>query len=562
MDTRITVPPSRWAQETIRLPLMGGTTRMQFDERRYLLPIYDGRRDVLFKCGRQVEKSTTLANLVLSYASSTQFFKALYITPTALQSKQFSEDRLRLVMESSPLLDAMFPRKDQAIFRKMGLNGSQILLRAAFLSAARTRGLTVNMLVIDEFQSIITDLVPVIEQTTFHSPWSRLLYSGTPLTEDNGIEVYWREYSTQNEWVVPCRRHGTPNDPGSWHWNILGPDNIGRHGLVCDRCGQPIDAQDPDARWVRMVDPRGREERVSFEGFHIPQVMMPFITKPENWADLLRKIEQYPTYRTYNEIWGLPYSRGTKPITSVHLRRISDDRVVPAELEQNIRQCHGNIYAGIDWGGGGSDDSSRTVISVGGYFPGSTKFKILWSHAFTSQEDPEEVLEMLVEFINKFKPQHIGVDYGGGLFQNNRLMRTFGHDRVHIYQYVGRQRSGKIVYSKTLHRHTLSRGDVMGDLFAAMRDGLLTLPRWQDYRVPYGQDILNINQEYNAHLDYTQYTHAAKQPDDTFHSILYALLASLFDRPRPDIFAPSSHHQLEEDEEELWAQMMEDDSQL
>jgi hypothetical protein len=40
-----------------------------------------------------------------------------------------------------------------------------------------------------------------------------------------------------------------------------------------------------------------------------------------------------------------------------------------------------------------------------------------------------------------------------------------------------------------------------------------------------------------------QYTHRPDRPDDTLHSILYCLLASMILTPRPDIIAPMREDQ-------------------
>ena len=77
----------------------------------------------------------------------------------------------------------------------------------------------------------------------------------------------------------------------------------------------------------------------------------------------------------------------------------------------------------------------------------------------------------------------------------------------------------------------------MSDLFSAIKKGKLEFPRWEEFSDPYAKDILSIFSEYNHTLRMIQYQHRVDQPDDTFHSILYCLMAACLKTPRPDIFS-------------------------
>lgn len=535
-EKKLLVRPSDWAEQIIKIPVAGGLVPINFEDRPFLRPIYDSKKDVLLRCGRQVEKSTTVANLALSYTAAIEFYTTLYVSPTAIQTKQFSEDKLALVMENSPLLSKIFPAKNQSVFQKRTITYGSIVLRAAFLTASRTRGITADMLLVDEFQDILPELIPVIEQVTFHAKMRRHIYSGTPLSDENIIEYYWDRFSTQNEWVVPCHRHGTPKNPSSWHWNILGPKNIGKEGLICERCGKPISQSDPDAQWVRMVDPTGRHDTISFEGFRIPQLMMPFITEERHWQEILRKQVQYDQAQFYNEVLALPHSVGDKPITRKELKRACDPQVKMSDIGVWLPKLTLRSV-GIDWG---SDENSRTVMTLFGYFRGSNTLRAVWSHVFTGEQaDPETMLRMIIEFIRDNRIQSVGADYGGGFHPNSILLKVFGPEIVHLYQYVGRQRTGKIVWNRQLNRFVLSRSEVMSDIFTAIKQGKILLPAWAEFAHPYAADILSITQNYDSTLHYLKYTHPKTKPDDTFHSMVYGVLASMFLQERPDIIAPS-----------------------
>ena len=80
----------------------------------------------------------------------------------------------------------------------------------------------------------------------------------------------------------------------------------------------------------------------------------------------------------------------------------------------------------------------------------------------------------------------------------------------------------------------------MSAIFAAIkRGGIFEFPRWQEFKEPYGQDMLNIFSEYNERIRMIQYGHTAGKTDDAFHSLLYCFLASMIVKPRPDVIAPN-----------------------
>lgn len=528
--------PSSFAQTAIRIPIAGEIIQMGYNGRAYLPPIYnDNSKHILLKFGRQTEKSTTIGNIALVQTTLVPGFRTLVVHPSAQQSKTFSEDRIRLPLRVSPHLRQFYPKNSQSIFHKKTIVDSSILLRYAFLSAGRIRGIPADMLIIDEFQDILEDLVPVIEQVCFHSNYRYYIYSGTPLTEENIIERYWRN-STMNEWVVPCRKHGTPKDPGSWHWNVLGMKNIGKKGLICEKCGGPISAQDPDCRWAALQNPKG--DNINWRGYHASQLIMHFINEQEHWNEILRKLHDYSKPEFMNEVLGESCARAEVPMTKDEVIGICQDNIKFSLLEELIDNCGGRVYLGIDWGTGEAD--SYTCLVVGGYLKGSRIFQILFTYRFEGQETEYHIyMEKIQELIDVFNLRHIGVDYGNGEIQNNHLLREYGLERVHRYQYGGRQRSGKIVHNEAMGRYMLGRSEIITDVISAMKHHQVLLPNKQDLiQADLLSDFCAQRAVYNRTTQYMKFDRVAGRPDDAFHATIYCLLASMFDIPRPDIITP------------------------
>lgn len=530
------IPPLRPSQFTsfaIYMPKKGGGYEpFSFEQRRHLKRPYDtpAKRVLLF-CGRQVEKSTMLGNKAISRSCLLPDHKTLYVSPSSTQTRTFSIDRLKDPIETSPILkrwtSAMLM---QNVFEKQFINRSKITMRYAFLNPDRTRGIPAKDLYLDEFQDIIADHVPIIEQCTSHfQDESTFLYAGTPKSLDNPLEYYRANLSTQGEWVVPCDRCGSKVGTGRY-WNILGEKNIGKKGLICDHCGELINPMHPDAQWAFAIPAPNKE--YPFESYRIPQLMVPWVS----WDEILLNYKRYPRDKFYNEVLGLSYDSGMRPLTTHQLQSMCNPNVTmhPDELERIRKDLQGHdIFAGIDWGTG---ENSYTVLSLG-YYAGN-KFRIFFVHRFVGEDvDPEPQREKIASILHAFGVRLAGCDYGGGFDRNDFLTRKFGINRVHKFQYVPRPKK-KVSWEPRLRRWIVHRTEVMSDVFNAIKRGQLEFPRWEEFHQPYGQDMLNIYTEYNITLRMIQYNHRPDKPDDTFHSVLLCFLASMLIHRRPDIVNP------------------------
>ena len=111
-------------------------------------------------------------------------------------------------------------------------NGSQLFVRAAFLTADSCRGLSVRRLYIDEYQDIAPNHLPVLQETLSHAKDGRTILAGTPKSIDNCLEAAFSA-STANEWTITC---------GQCHKGVILDERcLGPQGIVCPDCQVPID---------------------------------------------------------------------------------------------------------------------------------------------------------------------------------------------------------------------------------------------------------------------------------------------------------------------------------
>ena len=135
--------------------------------------IYDKpQRNSVYMMGRQMGKSTTLANEILLDSTLTPWHTTLFVTPREQQTRTFSTDKLATVIKYSPIFKRIMLDSDSIanVFDKTFANNSKIFLRYAFLSADAIRGISAQKKLIDEVQDIIWDNVSVIDHVLSGCP--------------------------------------------------------------------------------------------------------------------------------------------------------------------------------------------------------------------------------------------------------------------------------------------------------------------------------------------------------------------------------------------------------
>lgn len=544
-DVKLAMRPSDWVNHMVRVKdgEKGKISPIDFGERKYLLRPYDtGNREVLLMTSRQTEKSTSLGNKLIALCGMNWYQNALFVTPSAMQTKVFSSARIDDIVEISPMVKALTHKSlTWNILEKEFLTHSKIYLRYAFLNADRIRGISVSNIFYDEVQDLLKDVIPVIRESASRFRNALHVYSGTPKSFDNTIEHIWAKDSTMSEWVVPCERH-TP-----WHFVVLGPKNIGKMGPICERCGHPINPEHPKAQWVAM------NPGAYVEGYRICRLMVPWYWKPaigtadpyKMWKSIIHDMETYPTAQFMNEVMALSYDSGLKPLTRAEVAQACDETdtyLMDEEQVAELAKSH-QLYGGIDWGTG---ENAYTVLVVGGYTRGDTSFQVVYAKRFDGvMTDPEPQMQELIRLINKFRLKYVGCDYGMGFVQNKKLTSIYSAKRIHQFQYAAKAPK-KIVYKAALNRSLVFRTAVMADIFSAIKTKKIRLPAWDVFKVPYAEDLLSIHAEYSETLRMIKYDKPRSIPDDTFHALLYAMIVSFFDHRRPDIIAPIQEVSTEE----------------
>lgn len=507
---------------------------LRLDRHAFMLPIYNNQDPkTVLKCSRQVAKSTTICNLQVCESLISSHWRSLYVSPSALQTRQYSNEKLRPTLYGSPFISRAFIGKgitDQ-VFEKTLLNGSYLFLRYAFLTAARARGIPASRVFFDEAQDLLKDNIKVISQSLSASRLAagvqgQELIAGTPLTFSNTLEEYWK-WSTQNEWLVPCDCK-TPRC-----WNMLGVDNIGKDGLVCSNCGKKLNAA--AGQWVTTAPGE------LYHGYHVSQLMVPWMQSEEAWRmEIVLPFEKWPDSKFYNEVLGFSYDTASSPVTRMDVEKCCYP--IQQITGKDTRKFHHSrfqghhgyrIFAGIDWGegreegkmaGGKKKFASWTVLSIGCYITDDLFWPFLMKRYVGKEIDPEIIIPDVIHLCGYWNVEVIGADWGHGWGMNSRLFKARGRQGVMQFAYSSSLGERKR-WDPDAFKFIINRNAVLSSLFRSIKQKQMAFPEWGEFEL-FGKDILSEYVEYNETTRTMKYDHPIDQPDDALHSLAYCKLAA------------------------------------
>ncbi len=478
---------------------------ISFAGRGYLDAPYASRRNLVLRCSRQVEKTTLLVNAILFAAASSPGTSILFCCPRDEQVGVFSRSRLQPAIEQSPLLRRRLlgKRARRSVRNFEFANGSQLFLRSCYHSADSARGVSANLLMIDEFQDIASGYLPVLQETLSHCPFPRTIITGTPKVVDNHLETVFQQ-STACEWRVPCSACGGETR--------LDERALGLTGLECVHCHQPVEAttgrwvpQNPDAAWG--------------DGFWVNHLMVPWLRT----ADTLARQQVYDLPLFTNECLGLPVALGDHIITAAEIEACAEQRPMAETYADVPAEARDRLLAGIDWGAGGR---ASTVLVIG-YMDDRLKFRVLRFQRIAGREDPGWVLEEVARLCRIFRVVAIAADGGGtGAVYNRLLLDKLASQVAGFYAIFYGSGHGDPCQDGALWRWSVDRSHSMGNLFSRIKKRLLLFPAAQECRT-YFPDFTNVFAEYDDHMRSIKYCHCDGQPDDALHATNYAQLLGL-----------------------------------
>jgi hypothetical protein len=395
------------------------------------------------------------------------------------------------------------------------------MLTYAKSSADRVRGRFADCIDFDEVQDQSPDVVPIVQESLTASVYGCSRYTGTAKVTENFIEAKWQK-SSQCEWVMKCQHCGT--------WAIPNLDGkvlqmIQADGMHCLHCGGRLDVS--VGQWVAAYPDRMK----TFRGYHIPQVVCPFIVNNKNnWDKLLHKLMNGVLATFIQENLGISYSVGQRLITMQHLQRqcvLPSTKTLQEEIKRNPAR-YTYIVGGLDWGG--AELSSFTVLTIIGIRPNG-RIDVLWAERFRGF-DPDEQMTAIARTCVYYGVTAIGADIGMGLDKNIILAKRFGLPIVQI-QYTrqlklfGKNQSrGR---TNTVQCWTIDKVMALDVLFLAIRNRRVFFPKEEVFKDSFLPDILSPYETTTevGGITHRLYLRSEAQPDDFCHALCFASMVAM-----------------------------------
>ena len=451
--------------------------------------------------GMIVHNSTTLASTLLAYGALVPNTNTLIINPAEINMRYFSRERLDPFIKSERFQKTCIsPKDDQAIGAKQLANNSKIFLRAAYTTADRSRGISSDILMIDEVQDIRAENVNIISETLSHSQLGKTIMAGTPKTFDNVLEDYWLK-SRQYEYIISC--------PGCNKHNCLDERNIADQGLVCQKCRKLLDQS--SGRWVAM------SPSSNIWGFRFPQIASSWI----KWDDILYKQSTYQKQQFFNEVLALACDIGLTAIPSQFVIQACDPKFKENWDKPPEKYRSRDFFIGIDWG---TREYGSTVVSV--LMRDKEFYRVVHARAFRGVDsDPDYIQKEILRLFGAFKCRLVGADWGGGFAENDRLRTIIGHDKFIEFFYIPTGRR-LVKYDESSGRVNLAREISLSMLFNSVGKHEVKFPAWDSPFQELARHFFNMIIEYGEKSRVARYVRKVGTRDDFVHALNYAQSAA------------------------------------
>jgi hypothetical protein len=242
-----------------------------------------------------------------------------------------------------------------------------------------------------------------------------------------------------------------------------------------------------------------------------------------NADDVLERRGSYDPARFKNECLGLPTALGDHIVTREEMEACCHDYPLARNLSEVPYEGRGQLFAGIDWGGGGV---AATVLVIG-YIRADLKFIVVYLERFAGRESPDLVLEEVAQRCRAFQVQVIAADGGGNGHVWNRMLLNLLEYRPAYYAILYSASDQEPFQDGQLWKWTVNRSGSIGTLFARIKKRLLVFPQVADCGSFLDEFVCELV-EYDDLNRTIKYSHPPTQPDDTLHATTnYAQLVAL-----------------------------------
>lgn len=485
-------------------------------------------------------------------------FPMIEVDVTAPRQEQFSEvmDRFKGAVKNSGMEalrtknNVSHQKFERALEDESGGKvyvEADVKARSAWGEGDALRGLHGHLGVVDEFQdvdeSMFSTFLEAVDQTVPQVPYfPTIIVIGTPKMANSFFHDLWKMSdqkdwdADKNEWVADSESDEfLPQELKDRRLDL--EREIEEYKTLIDN--PEVDQDALKAEIESKKDALDRIQGYTVTGWHIDQYASPL----HDDAKIEFKHQKYTEKKYQNEVLAHFYTPENDLLSDEHIEEAFDFEVGFTKKRQ---YDDSTVVIGVDWGGGDSQNASKTVLVVGEqvqHDDGSSVIYVRDLEFLDPDLNKQEELEEVEQRIRDFEADRVAVDEGYGSKQREDLQEgqgiwnDDGWDQVCgvIYGNIKDKDRPKFADSgyKDSDFCTIARTHMIENMVDYFKDGNVIIPAadLSDGREGTRQTLVD-----HLTAPYTDKTTTpdgkkklkvmADRNDDAFHAFLYMWLAA------------------------------------
>lgn len=376
---------------------------IEFDDHRFLWDIYNDMSPLQVVLKAPQIGLSVLQVIKTMYCAKKRQWDIIYTLPTASDVNDFAGGKINRIIAQNPILREWVKEHDTVDQKALGNN--KIYYRGTFTSKAATMQSS-DLNVHDEVDASDASVIEQYETRLQAKKDGRRWYFSHPSLAGYGVDIQWQK-SDKKEWFIVCKSCKEEQF-------LSFPENVDRASrqYVCRECNAPFSDED---RKMGEWKPTAEGE---FSGYHISQLMCPWISADKVLKDEREKSAQY----FWNMVLGLPFVGSEAKVSK-------DDVMKNVEDRKNLQE--GTIIIGVDTG----LPVHYMLMNKQGVFFRRTCQKP------SKDYDPYAELESILK---RFPKSVMVADQGGDLIGIRRLQAKYPN-RVFLCYYRRDRKSQQII---------------------------------------------------------------------------------------------------------------------
>ena len=384
----------------------------------------------------------------------TKGWTSLYVFPKAKQLNEFSDQRVKPLIERSEYLRERVP---YGYVNNKGLK--QVGLGFANYRGSQNKdeldSVDADVIGFDEYDRLVQENIPDAEQRITGSPHGLIRRVGVPTIPRRGIARLYDE-SDRRKWLVRCERCRIGwQEIDFWH-------NVAQDGdrvrIVCSGCRRPLDVR--EGEWVPGVTEVQRPR-----GYHVPRLIVP----GTNLARIVLHSKQRKPYeitRFFNKDLGLEYAN---PEGSLNEAAIEAAQTAGGgyELPQGYRGER-PVTCGIDMA-----STRAATVRISEHLDEETK-RALWIGEVDGR-NLREFIGRLSDLMTRYRVNMASIDH----LPDGRVARTFANmfpGIVYVTALSGRQQKQILLVDDQLLQASVKRTEALDAMISMVREQKNHLP--------------------------------------------------------------------------------------